>query len=400
VVFWISLVSLWGFAFVTGLSPSVLRAVTMFSFIALARPLGWRTNIYNTLAGSAFLLLMFNPFLIMSVGFQLSYLAVLGIVYLQKPIYNVWEIENRVGDWVWQITCVSIAAQISTFALGMLYFHQFPVYFLVSNLFVIPLSTAVLVTGLVLLFFSIWTSAAWLVGVLVTYLIKALNWTVFKVEDLPFSLIEEIHLTTFQCWLIMVFLLSWVFLFEYKSIRWLYLAGICAISLSVTQWVHFRESIMRQQFVVYSVNGISAMEWMENGQSYFMGDSSFIQDQERVRFHVRPNRLNCGISHVQYSPPFYLELEKGVGVARWKGNSIVFIDQKNYSIPELVKIDYLVVGKNAVNTNSLPVHLKVKKVILDGSNSRWYVNRWRAVSGQQPIVVHAVADEGAFILTK
>ncbi len=400
VVFVISIVCLWAFAFVTGLSPSVLRAVTMFSFIALARPLGWRTNIYNTLAGSAFLLLLFNPYLIMSVGFQLSYLAVLGIVYLQRPLYNLWEIENRVGDWIWQITCVSIAAQISTFALGMLYFHQFPVYFLVSNLFVIPLSTAVLVIGIILLAFSAWVSAAWLIGIVVTYLIKALNWTVFKVEDLPLSLIEEIHLTTFQCWLIMIFLLALVFVIEYKSICWFYLAGLCSIMLVITQWIHFMESVNRQQFVVYSVNGFSAMEWMENGQSYFVGDAAFIQDQEKVRFHVRPNRLNSGIRQVSYNLPFYRELEEGVSMASWKGNSIVFVQHKNFSLPELVKIDYLVVGKNAINPNRLPVHLKVKKVILDGSNSRWYVNQWRAFSESRNIEVHAVADDGAFILTK
>jgi competence protein ComEC len=400
VVFIVSIISLWTFAFVTGLSPSVLRAVTMFSFIALARPLGWRTNIYNTLAGSAFLLLMFNPYLIMSVGFQLSYLAVLGIVYLQRPIYNLWEIENPAGDWVWQITCVSVAAQVSTFALGMLYFHQFPVYFLVSNLFVIPLSTAVLVIGIVLLAFSAWTSVAWLIGVIVTYLIRALNWTVFKVEELPFSLIEEIHLTTFQCWLIMIFLLALILVIELKSLRWLYLAGVCSVILMITQWIHFDGTFNRQQFVVYSVNRFSAMEWMENGQSYFMGDSAFIHDQEKERFHVRPNRLNNGITQVYYQVPFYKEMEEGVGLARWNGNSIAFIQQKNYSLPEWPKIDYLVVGKNAINTNLLPVDLKVKKVILDGSNSSRYVSQWRAISEKRNIDVHAVAEDGAFILTK
>ncbi len=107
----VSLVCLWVFSFITGNSPSVLRAVTMFSFIAIARPFGMRTNIYNTLAASAFVLLIYNPYLIMSVGFQLSYLAVLGIVYLQRPLYQLWEIENTLGDWTWKITCVSIAAQ-------------------------------------------------------------------------------------------------------------------------------------------------------------------------------------------------------------------------------------------------------------------------------------------------
>lgn len=399
VVFLISIVCLWSFAFVTGLSPSVLRAVTMFSFIALARPLGWRTNIYNTLAGSAFLLLLYNPYLIMSVGFQLSYLAVLGIVYLQRPLYNLWEIENRVGDWIWQITCVSIAAQVSTFALGMLYFHQFPVYFLVSNLFVIPLSTLVLVIGIFLLVISAWSSAAWLIGVVLTFLIKALNWVVFYVEDMPFSLIEEIHLTTFQCWLIMIFLLGLVFMIEFKSIRWLYVAGVCSLILIVTQWIHFQDSINRKQFVVYSVNGFSAMEWMDDGQSYFLADSALIHDQERMRFHIRPNRLNSGVIKVNTQLPFEKEIQKDVRITHWNGNSIAFVQHKNYWLPELAEIDYLVVGKNSIDIRKLDGPLKVKKVILDGSNSRWYANQWKEFCADQHISFHAVLEEGAFVLT-
>ncbi len=400
VVFIISIVCLWSFAFVTGLSPSVLRAVTMFSFIALARPLGWRTNIYNTLAGSAFLLLLFNPYLIMSVGFQLSYLAVLGIVYLQRPLYDLWEIENRVGDWTWQITCVSIAAQVSTFALGMLYFHQFPVYFLVSNLFVIPLSTLVLVIGVLLLVISAWSLAAWLMGIILTYMIKGLNWIVFYVEDMPFSLIEEIHLTTTQCWLLMIFLLGLIFLVEFKSLGWLCLSGVCSIVLIVTQWFHFNDSVDRRQFVVYSVNGFSAMEWIDNGQSYFMGDSALLHDQERMRFHIRPNHLNSGVEMVYTNLPFKKELQKGVSVSHWNGNSIAFIQHKNYSLPELAEMDYLVVAKNSINTNKLVNPLNVKKVILDGSNSSWYIKQWKEFCAKKNISLHTVLEDGAFVLTE
>ncbi|MBY0432807.1 MAG: ComEC family competence protein, partial [Cyclobacteriaceae bacterium] len=96
----ISVILLWAYAFITGLSPSVLRAVTMFSFVAIARPAGFTTNIYNTLAASAFCLLLYDPYLIMSVGFQLSYLAVLGIVYIQRPLYLLWSPRSAFVNWV------------------------------------------------------------------------------------------------------------------------------------------------------------------------------------------------------------------------------------------------------------------------------------------------------------
>ncbi len=400
IVFVISILCLWTFAFVTGLSPSVLRAVCMFSFIAIARPLGWHTNIYNTLAGSAFILLVYNPYLIMSVGFQLSYLAVWGIVYLQRPIYSLLEIDNHVVDWIWQITTVSIAAQISTFALSLLYFHQFPVYFMISNLFVIPLSAAILTFAILLLLVSTWVWVASLISMALIVLTKALNWIVFSVEDLPFSLIENIYLTTFQCWLIMIALLSLIFLTEFKSIRWLYLAMACSLFFITTQWIHFSESTNRQQFVVYSINGYSAMEWIDHGISYFFADSALMLDSEKVRFHIQPNRLNGGVTIVQDYVPFQIELERGVHVIRWNGSSMAFIQRKNYTLPELAEIDYLVVGKNAINASHLPDHLNVKNVILDGSNSLWYVEQWRTIARKQNIAFHAVVSEGAFILTK
>ncbi len=393
----ISILFLWAFAFVTGLSPSVLRAVTMFSFIALARPLGWKSNIYNTLAASAFVLLIYNPYLIMSVGFQLSYLAVLGIVYLQRPIYNLWEINNKAGDWIWQITCVSIAAQIATFALGMLYFHQFPVYFLVSNLFVIPLSTIVLIGGIVLLLFSAWSWLAALIGKLLLGLIQLLNWFVFKTEELPFSLISEIYLTTFQCWLIILILAGFIVMIQYRSIRGLYLAGTFTLIFIATQYTHFQQQINRNQFVVYSVSGHSAMEWIDQGVSYFKADSSLQNDQERMRFHIRPNRLQSGVSSIKYEIPFVQKVSHHIEAFYWQNSKIIFVQNKNARLPASAEIDYLVVARNSIAPESIK-NLSVKNIILDGSNSRSFVNRWRKAIEDDRL--HAVVDDGAFVLTQ
>jgi competence protein ComEC len=394
----ISILLLWIFAFVTGLSPSVLRAVTMFSFIAFARPLGWRTNIYNTLAASAFVLLLYNPYLIMSVGFQLSYLAVLGIVYLQRPIYNLIEIENRVGDWIWQITCVSIAAQIATFALGMLYFHQFPVYFLISNLFVIPLATLVLVGCVLLLLVSSISSLATLLGIGLQGLIQLLNWLVFKTEALPFSLISEIYLTTFQCWLIMGLLLFLVAMIQYRSINGLYGGMALMIILIFTQFNHFTKDVNQKQFVIYSVSGHSAMEWMDKGVSYFKSDSLLPQDKERIRFHIRPNRLKRGVRSVNTSIPFGKEIAQNMEVYLWQNSKILFVSNKNAQLPQNAKIDYLVVAKNSIPVSTELDRLGVKRLVLDGSNSRSYINQWK--KSADSVHVYSVIDNGAFVLNE
>ncbi|TXH31478.1 MAG: ComEC family competence protein [Cyclobacteriaceae bacterium] len=392
----LSIFLLWAFAFVTGLSPSVLRAVTMFSFVALAKPLGWRTNIYNTLATSAFILLLYDPYLIMSVGFQLSYLAVLGIVYLQKPLYNLWVIDSAVGNWVWEITCISIAAQIATFALGMLYFHQFPVYFLVSNLFVIPLSTAVLVGGILLLAVSWISPIADLLGWLLQLLIELLNWTVITTEKLPFSIISGIHLTTFQCWLIMATLLSLIFMLEYRYKNIVWLTTILCIALIVTQVQHFHRKLNVQQFVVYSISNHTAMEWIMNGKSYYYADTALLNDYERTRFHILPNRLQHGVKETHSKIPFY-QNAKGIPLYLWNNTCIAVLNKRAQPLPPL-PIDYLVVSNQSLSLKDTTFLKPQTKIILDGTNGSHYIARWKSAQQNKAWQVHAVADDGAFVV--
>src|SRR5258706_9192065 len=391
----VSLVCLWVFSFITGNSPSVLRAVTMFSFIAIARPFGMRTNIYNTLAASAFVLLIYNPYLIMSVGFQLSYLAVLGIVYLQRPLYQLWEIENTIGDWTWKITCVSIAAQASTFALGLLYFHQFPTYFLISNLFVIPLSTLVLLVGIFLLSISFISPLAALVGLILEGLIKALNWIVFKTEALPFSLINNIHLTIFQCWLLMGILVTLILMFEFKTIKWLYAAFGVTIIFTLMQWSHFSNEVDQKQMVVYSINKHDAIEFIDRGHSYFVSDSSLVKDTERIRFHILPNRLLHGVAKPEFRIPFLSE-RNGVNYFQWNKNTIAWIDNKNDRLPPASSIDFLIVSQNSLSKNQI-AELNVKQIIFDASNSKRYVELMSEIAEVEQIATHSVSKRGAFI---
>jgi competence protein ComEC len=391
----VSFISLWIFSFVTGNSPSVLRAVTMFSFIAAARPFGVRTNIYNTLAASAFVLLIHNPYLIMSVGFQLSYLAVIGIVYLQRPLYQLWEIENTIGDWIWKITCVSIAAQTSTFALGLLYFHQFPTYFLVSNLFVIPLSTLVLLGGIFLLAVSFISPLASFVGSVLELLIKALNWIVFKTEGLPFSLINNIHLTIFQCWLLMGILVSLILLFEFRTIKWLYAAFGLTLIFAFAQWSHFSNEVDQQQMVVYSINKHKAIEFIDRGHSYFISDSSLLIDSERIRFHILPNRLIHGVTKTEFEIAFLSE-RNGVNFYQWNKHNFAWIDSKDDRLPVDSSIDYLIVSQNSLQKNQI-AKLKVKQIIFDASNSRRYVELITDLAKANKIATYSVIKEGAFI---
>lgn len=388
----VTLVVLWSFAFVTGLSPSVLRAVTMFSFIALAKPFGRATSIYNTLAGSAFILLIYDPYLVMSVGFQLSYLAVLGIISVHRPLYQLIEPSSRFLDWVWNISCVSIAAQLSTFSLGLLYFHQFPVYFLVSNLFVIPGAFVVLVASLLLLASNSIPFLSDLIAFVLQWAIKILNYGVFAFEGLPYSLLENVYINTTQCWLLMgaiVFLL----LLSYRR-RFYYLVGafVCAVIFSIIQWSHFQVATRQNQFLVYNIPGHRAIEWVSKGNSQFICDSTLSNDSERIRFHIRPTRLISEVESINMA--LADKSKQPLQVYFRNGKMIGVLSGPISSSPTGLRLDYLVAGNNAFRKlEDIKEVVQFDQLILDSSYSPYIAYQ---LNSQDNDRVHSVLHEGAF----
>lgn len=394
----ISLFVLWGYAFVTGLSPSVLRAVTMFSFIALARPAGQSTNIYNTLAASAFCLLVFDPYLIMSVGFQLSYLAVLGIVYLHPPLYQMWEPRTYLMDQAWKISCVSIAAQVATFALGLLYFHQFPNYFLLSNLLVIPGSFLVLIAGITVLVFSVVEVLATFFGLLLAGLIKVLNVVVFTVESFPFSLVEDIHITTVGCWLLMGAIVSFILLLQHKRFIYSTTGFLFVLLFTFLQWNHFRGNVNVQKITVYNIQGHSAIDLMDRGRAYFLTDSILAKAQDKLRFHIRPNRLASGVGAVVSAvhQPFVHDFN-GFSVIHWRDRTLLHITGKNFTPLAGIHPDWIVIGNNAVQSfGQISGYQQSAKIILDSSNSYFYCDRLIEEAKRGGWEIHSVKHQGAY----
>jgi len=395
----LSIIILWAYAFVTGLSPSVLRAVTMFSFVALAIPAGRRTNIYNTLAASAFFILWYDPFLIMSVGFQLSYIAVLGIVYMQPALYNLWEPTNRIWDEVWKITCVSIAAQLATLPLGLLYFHQFPNYFLLSNLFVIPGSFVVLIVGILILVVNAISPIASFLGILLEWTIKALNVIVFTIEDFPFSMIENVYITTFQCWLLIFILVAILTLLHTRKFRTVILISCLGVVFSLTEWYHFQQNVNVQKFMVYNVVGHSAIDLIDHGNAYFIADTALQNNVDRISFHITPHRIKAGLRRTTPPGAGVHQQLSGCALMVWKGKSFLQIYDQKFVVPDGLSVDFLIVSDNAVNNfQELQSRIHIGQLILDSSNSTYFVTHFLDESRILNTNIYSVLHEGAYEL--
>ncbi len=143
----ITIIFLWSFAFITGLTPSVLRATIMFTFIQAGRLMNRNVNNINSVLASAFFLILFKPSVIYDAGFLLSYSAVIYIICFYKTIYELVEFKNWLADKIWQSASVTIAAQAGTFALTISLFNRFPIYFLLTNIIIVPVSSLMIITG-------------------------------------------------------------------------------------------------------------------------------------------------------------------------------------------------------------------------------------------------------------
>ncbi len=182
----IILLGIWLFALLTGGSPSVLRAALMFSFVTVSFFIRRFRNTYNTLAAAALLLLIWDPYLIYDVGFQLSFTAVTGIVYLQPRLYSLITFKWLVTDYFWQITSVGIAAQLATFPIGLYYFQHLPFNFMLTGLFVIPLAFIILSLGIALFVTQMFSSTlASLIGMVLYASIWINNSLIHLVFSLP-----------------------------------------------------------------------------------------------------------------------------------------------------------------------------------------------------------------------
>ena len=219
----ITILILWSFAFVTGLTPSVLRATLMFSFLQAGKLMKRPVNGINSVLASAFILIIARPSVLFDAGFLLSYSAVIYIISFYYSFFLILQFKNWLIDKIWQSAVVTIVAQAGTLPLTIMLFNRFPTYFILANITIVPLSNLLILTGcLVPMFFPI-RFLSLLLALLLNYLTGLTEYLTSFAASLPYSSIENIGLTTAECILLTctIFLIShW--LSDRKSFRVIY----------------------------------------------------------------------------------------------------------------------------------------------------------------------------------
>jgi competence protein ComEC len=220
---------LWLFVFLTGMGPSVIRAAIMISLWGFGNAFLYKSFTINTVGASAFLMLLYNPFNLYDVGFQLSFSAVIAILLINTHLVKLHESRNPAVRYVWELSCVSTSAQLGTAPLSMYYFHQFPLLFLVTNLFAIPMTAIILcLIPLSLLLQCLPENHSWLMWP-VNQSLNGFIAGLEKIEEIPNHLIDGIFLNEVDVICIACYVILFLLLMIKKRIYYLYLLFVCVL---------------------------------------------------------------------------------------------------------------------------------------------------------------------------
>lgn len=384
---------LWVFSFLSGASPSVLRSAVMFSFIIIGHCGAKKISIYNSLAASAFFLLCVNPCWLWDIGFQLSYMAVLSIVLFMKPIYHLIFVRNKILDLLWQLTSVTIAAQILTTPLSVYHFHQFPILFLFTNLIAVPLSSLILFGEVLLVLFASLNSFSALIGKLIQWLIRLMNDYVEYMNEFPYSIWTGLQTNlaqTFILYLIIIFFISYS---RKRSITKLYMALFCLMGFFTWRTISFVKASRQHLIIVYNVPKKQAID-IGIGQSVaFIGEDSILLKPTLQRQYLYPTRTLFRLNH-----EFQLQSTEFISI---ESKKILIVDQQLSTEFEEkpLSVDLVILSNNPrFNLADLQSRVVFRQLILDASNNGHISRSWKADCKNKNIPCHAVSVDGAFVM--
>lgn len=381
-------ISLWFYAIIAGLSPSIVRAVTMFTAITIGIYVNRPTNIYNTLFISMLFLLLFNPLYLFEIGFQLSYLAVFSIVWIQPKLYQLISVKFWLFNKIWQLFTVSLAAQVGVLPLSLFYFHQFPGLFFISNLVIIPFLGFILAFGIVVIFSSVLDVLPKFLGDTFQMVINTLNnfigWISaqenFILSDVSFSF----ELMAF-CYVVFIIMVLYI---ELRNIKFLFIFFTLIIGIQSLFFVKKFKNQTKDSLIVFNKSRSSIIA-ERKGESLRV--KSTIDSINTQSYPLRPYLVEERLKDVIF--------EEISLIHYFKNETILIINEDGfYNFNSIKPTIILLVNSPKINLERMIDIVQPKIIIADASNYKGYVINWERTCRKKKTPFHYTQQKGAFIL--
>ena len=394
---------LWLFAFFTGLSPSVVRSVAMFSIWALADLCGRQSFSLNTLALTAWLMLLVRPVWLFDVGFQLSFAAVLSILLFQPFLYRLCPVRHRAGTYLWGLVSVSVAAQLGTAPLVLFYFSRFSTHFLLTNLLVVPLVTLILYAAVVLLLLTPMSGLQAVAAVGLEKMLRMLNLLVRWVEQLPYASVDGIWLYPLEvagCYLVLG--AFFCYLCHRRYVRLVIALVLLAAWGAVHSFAVWTDR-PRTSIVFYNVRGCPAVHCIESSGHSCIQYADSLSNRQRLRQTAANYWHHCHL----YPPAEGSRDSVGQHFFRrqqlicWHGQRVCMVTDNRWKQQRtddgaVCRVDYLYICKGYTGQLAALTRLFLPGcVILDSSLSDYRRNRLKEECQQNHLHFISLSDEGS-----
>ena len=385
----IVIVSLWAFGILAGLAPSVVRSVTMFSFVAVGMFMRRSINIYNTLAVSALLILLFQPSFLFDIGFQLSYIALFFIVWLQPLLSSIWKPKHKITLYFWDIITVSFAAQIGTLPLSIYYFHQFPGLFFVTNLVILPGMSLILGLGVIVMVLAAFDFVWMPLLKSLEWSIELLNKTIAWVASFENFILKDISFNSYMMWSCYLLIFSWIIWAKKPTYKKL-VVSLCTIILM--QLATFEANYSNQnksEFIVFSKKKNTIItERLGKNVTLYSNDSILKTASDNLGLKSYLTANFCRVNQKKLLTNTYY----------FKGKKILLLDS-SATYPQDVKPDVVILTNSPkINLERIFKTHKPAQIVADASNFKTYIKTWKATCDKQKIPFHDTAEKGFYKL--
>ena len=391
---------LWSFALLTGMSPSIMRAVTMFSFVAIGLNLKRKGSVYHSLTLSAFVLLLFDPRLLFQVGFQLSYMAVFSIVLIQPVLAGLWPWRNKVKDFFWNIFTVTVAAQIGVAGISLFYFNQFPGLFILGNMLLLPVLPFIIGAALLLIFLLLLgIPTDWLTTVL-NAVLEFIIETVARISSYESFIVKDVHLTFWETALIYVAIFSLVlFLLPYfkrskrerfylKKPNWMLHLSLLSLVVLFGLKSYEKLNTDKDSFLVLHQATGSAVSLSNQDQATLFTD---LHVMDSLRALNSLERLKAIETHRDKD----LSLVSLKNLIQYNKNRLLVIDENGLYDISIKNATVLLSHSPKINLERLILETQPKRIIADGSNYRNVVESWKITCNKMGVELLNTYEVGA-----
>ncbi len=383
----IIVILLWSFAFLTGLSPSVSRAVTMFSCFAIATVFGRRTNSLNTLFLSFLTLLTINPLWLFQVGFQLSYSAVFFILWIYPSIRRRTYSKYQILRMLKEVVAVSTCAQLGVLPLSLYYFHQFPGLFLLTNLVILPFLTIFMCGGILIVILAFIDALPDWIAQTYNFMVQGLNAFIHWVSVQDAFLFKDIHFSTIKVLATYLLFIATIIFFTKTDFRKLSFALFSVIAF-ISSYIYDDYKLSSSEFIVFHMNR-NTLIGNRNGERLTVFKKDTTASFNEI-FPIKSYKIGVATK-------IYKE-ESLADVFRKNEKNIILLDSL-VIIPKKKRIHTVILtGSPKVNLNRLIDSLQPERIIADGSNYPSYIKRWQQSCKIKNLSFHNTAEEGALII--